>query len=511
MVEERRYIAVYARVSDADAQAESSIPDQIREGRAFARQKWPNIPLQVFSEIGTAATISGRPEFCRLISLCGEGRIQAIVVRDQDRLSRDAAEMLAFHKHVSGKGVQVWLYRSGQQLKSESPTDKLLLTMLSGVSQFEREMGAVRTKARMISMRNGGQWTGGKIPVGYKLELVDGRKNLIPNGQADAVRRVFQTAADTHSLAEAHRVAQAEGLWTGKQSTLYGLENRVYVGEWRTPQGVWIPDHHEPLVSREVFEMAQEIKRLPFNMHIRKHDRVFILEGLIHCEHCGCHMTNHHVKKANGLRIFYYECTKRGAKCPVKRIPAGEMEDWVWDRLADLCRDAKILNAALDEYERSGAEISGVDLARLGELNGHLKDATEKQKTIKAYMDSYFSKGSFPPPSVSDDLIALESNMAALRREVEELRLRTSPPRKVKADEFLFALRQALTDGQASPKAKQGVIQSLVKQIVVSTKEIRIDLLDPSEAALPRGLAVGETFERRTGMAPRPGLEPGTL
>ncbi len=305
-MESEKFVGIYGRVSEAESTDQSSVPDQLREGREFAAKQWPATPGLEFSEIQSAATIAKRPEFCRLLAKANEGKIKAIVVRDQDRLSRDTVEMLALHRHLSKIGVEIWLYRSGQKLAGDSPTEKLMLTLLSSVSQFEREMAGIRTKARMVSMRNAGQWNGGNKPTGYKVE----NGIFIPNEKAEAVAEVFKAAAETGSLAEATEASRRVGLWKNKQSVQYALANRVYAGAWHKPDGTWIEDHHAALVSKEIFDAAQKTASMPWNPKIRKHDRVFMLQGLLHCSHCNRPLTTHHVKKGD-VRFFYYECTAR--------------------------------------------------------------------------------------------------------------------------------------------------------------------------------------------------------
>ena len=104
-MEAPRYVAVYGRVSDADDAARSSIPYQLREGRAFAERKWPGVSIVEFSEVGSAATIAGRPEFCRLLSMARAGQLRALIVRDQDRLSRDHREMFGNYILDAAKSI----------------------------------------------------------------------------------------------------------------------------------------------------------------------------------------------------------------------------------------------------------------------------------------------------------------------------------------------------------------------------------------------------------------------
>ena len=303
------FIALYGRVSDAESEKDSSVPLQLRDAAAFARKKWPGERIREFKEVVSARDIKGRPVFCELLSLCKSRQVARIIVRDQDRLSRgDAAETLQCLAYLKLHGVEVWEYRSGNPIACDSPHAKLMTTVMAGVAAFEREITTLRVTDKMRAMRRDGTWTGGRCLLGYSVCGVDGKKTLVPSEKAAAVRRVFETAAKTHSLAEAFRVSKALGLWSAKQSVQHALRNRTFLGEWHTAEGKWIVGHHEAIVDQKTFDRAKATQGLDYNPRQRKVDRVFSLQGLVVCEHCGRHMTPYHVKKQSGLQIFYYEC-----------------------------------------------------------------------------------------------------------------------------------------------------------------------------------------------------------
>ena len=480
-----RYVGIYARVSSADDEAATSIPDQLREARQYAAKKWPSMPVVEFSEIGSASSIAGRPEFCRLLAQVAEGSIAALVCRDQDRLSRETGEMLMLHKELTKHGVEVWLYRSNNQLRTDSPTDKAFVSMMATFSTFEREMAAVRTKARVNSMRTQGLWFGGKTPRGYRLETIDGKRTLVPSADAAAVKQVFTVAAETNSLATAFKLAKSLGLWNGKQGVLDALRHRIYLGEYRTPTGEWIKDHHEPIVDLALFAAAQKTKGLDYVTYPRKHDRVFIFEGLVRCTHCGNTMTNSHVKKKNGLRIFYYECMRTKSTCPVKRVPAGDFEEWIWERLAELCQDPKVIRNALDEYERNAGAVNATDRALMTTLEDGLKIQQTKQKTIKEYLDSFFREGRLPSMSWGEELVTIEQNIAVLQKQIAELKVKTNPTGKLSAEKFIAALRKMLSEWKEGAKQKQKIAQALVRQVLVSESGVDLQLIDPTTAWSP--------------------------
>ena len=479
-MQDKQVIALYARISSGDEDESNSIPDQLREARDFVSKRWPNAPIAEYSEIGSASTITGRPQFCKLLASLNEGKISHVIVRDQDRLSRDTTEMLGLFRHLNKSGVEIWIYRSGQQLKSDSPTEKLMLTLLSGVSEFERSMAAVRTKSRITSLRNDGKWTGGATPRGYKI--IAGK--LIPSEQAPLVRRVFEVAATTKSLAEAFRYAKGEGLWAGKQSVLDALGSRTYLGEYKTPASV-LKGHHEPLISEALFDAAQMTTRLAYEPNRRKHDRVFELEGLVRCQHCGRLMTNYHVKKPSGLRIYYYACVRTAKTCLVKRIPAADFEAWVWAQLNGLCESPRTLRLALENYQRSNDNVNRAEIALLAELQNKHKTASISKKATLDFMMKLFSEGMQPELDLNTKLAEFNSKLADLDRQIAETKAKLNPKEKLDAESFLRGLRAFLTGETGQPARRRSVIRSLLRQIIVRPDGIDFELKEPAQGLNP--------------------------
>jgi site-specific DNA recombinase len=67
------------------------------------------------------------------------------------------------------------------------------------------------------------------------------------------------------------------------------LRHRIYTGDFDWA-GVTYRGLHEPLVSRELWNRAQEILQRKFAKRLRGSRHDFAFSGLISCGHCGCAM-----------------------------------------------------------------------------------------------------------------------------------------------------------------------------------------------------------------------------
>lgn len=475
---EPKIVAVYGRVSDAEDIQSSTVPLQLKKGVEFAREKWPDASILEFEEIKSAQFIKSRPIFCEMLTRAVKENFHAIVVRDQDRLSRDTQESLMIFAKLAEKKVEVWTYSNRSQVRTDNPQAKFLATMLSATSAFEREMTGVRTQAKILELRSKGLYSGGHIPKGYCLNA---QKEFVPDPVvAEKVKRVFQIAADTRSLSHAFQAAKDSGLLGSKQGVQFMLKNRIYLGEWNRATGNWQKGHHAALIDEDTFLRAQRTIPLAHPIHVRKVERVYLLQGIVYCQHCGRAMRHHHTKKKNGLRIHYYDC-KNASTCPVKRIPADQFEGWAWKRLAELCQNPKVLKAALREHERSSSGVDSLAKARLAGIQSELQDTQTRQGTVKAYMDSLFKEGKFPASSLNDELAVMDDKIKALKIQEVETKRACKPKEKIEAEKFIRALRELLADGNLKPQQKQTVLKTLIARIDVSETELKMHLIDPSK------------------------------
>ena len=83
------------------------------------------------------------------------------VVTKPDRLARSTTELLAIEADLSKRGIGlVILSMGGQVLDTRSATSKLMLTILAGVAQWEREIMLERQRAGIAAAKAAGKYKG---------------------------------------------------------------------------------------------------------------------------------------------------------------------------------------------------------------------------------------------------------------------------------------------------------------------------------------------------------------
>jgi DNA invertase Pin-like site-specific DNA recombinase len=144
----------YARTSTADQLA--GFEAQIKELEAANCEK-------IYSE--QISSIAVRPQLQAAIDFAREG--DRFVVTKIDRLARSVSDLLTIIQVLEHKKVGIRILNLG--MDTETPTGKLMLTVLAGVAQFEREIMLERQREGVAKAKAAGKYKGRK-PIGSDLQ-----------------------------------------------------------------------------------------------------------------------------------------------------------------------------------------------------------------------------------------------------------------------------------------------------------------------------------------------------
>ena len=184
---ERQESAVlYIRVSTLD-QAEHgvSLDAQEQRLRAYAAAQGLSVVAVLREEaISGTVPLSERPEGKKLVELVTTGKAAHVVALKLDRLFRSAVDALQTTAEWDRRGVSLHLVDlGGQSLNTGSAMGRMMLTMLAGFAQFERDLTAERTKAALAHKRNANTVYSpvpfGKIREGDALRNDDAEQSII--------------------------------------------------------------------------------------------------------------------------------------------------------------------------------------------------------------------------------------------------------------------------------------------------------------------------------------------
>lgn len=329
--------ALYVRKSSEDSGKQiQSIENQLKTLREKARRDGFTI-VKTYSEEKSAKTPYRRPLFNQMLADLEAGLIDAIICWDLSRLSRNAVE---------GGKIQYLLQTAAikQIVTNEKiyfPTDNsIMMTFELGMAtEYSLALGK-NVKRGMNHKADKGVYPN-VAPIGYlnTYNSHTGEKFIVTDQEkAPLVRKLWDLLlTNEFSMGELVEKAAVMGLRTRlskrrpeKKLSRHGLHgifsNSFYYGEFKWHKDIY-QGVHEPLITKEEFDRAQEIisskKSAP---RPKKHKYAF--KGFIRCGECGASVTAEHKDKVRldgsvNHRV-YYRCTHRLSNCDCKQTAVRE-------------------------------------------------------------------------------------------------------------------------------------------------------------------------------------------
>lgn len=332
-------VAGYCRVSTDKEDQANSFASQQRYFREYIQNHSDWELFDIYADEGiTGTSTKKRVQFSRMIDDAYKGKFQMIATKEVSRFSRNILDTIAYTRELRAIGIGVIF--ATDQINTLEPESEMLLSFLASIAQEESR----RTSSRVVwgqtrQMEKGVVF--GQSLLGYDVK--NGQLKINPEG-AEVVRLIFHKyAAEQASTSEIARYLTGKGYQTYRGNTNWNanaiikiLKNEKYVGdlmqkktytpdflthEKRVNHGavpyITIEDHHEPIVTREIWKKAQEHLRQN-NKHREGdwgHSNRYVFSGKIKCGTCGSSFVSRIKYLKDGTKIRRWSCrtaTSRG-------------------------------------------------------------------------------------------------------------------------------------------------------------------------------------------------------
>ncbi len=308
----KRRVAAYCRVStDKDEQANSLCNQrEFFEDYINKHDDWALVGIY-YDEGKSGTTTENRDGFNKMIADCKQGLIDTVLTKEVSRFGRNVVDVLNHIRNLKSMDINVIFSSDGLDTATED--GELRLSIMATLAQDESRKTSQRVKfGHRCQMEKGVVF--GRSLLGYDVK--DG-KLLINEEGADIVRSIFNKytieGKGTHVIA---RELYEEGIkpmrcreWNNVV-ILRVLRNEKYVGDlcqgktftpdYKTHKKkyqkdaekmVYLKNHHEPIISRELWEMTQaELKRRSPDEETRsRYSNRYWCSGKVYCGECGRH------------------------------------------------------------------------------------------------------------------------------------------------------------------------------------------------------------------------------
>lgn len=340
---------IYMRLSHDDKLDESvSITNQRAIIQHYCSERGITI-VKEFVDDGYTGGNFDRPGFIAMIDFLKPGHVRQVITKDLSRLGRDMTESSYYaERYFPENGIVYQTADGNYNSLEENPYAPFVFAM----NDVYIRDASRKVRAVLSYKRERGQYCACP-PFGYKKAPTN-HNLLVPDEvTAPIVKQIFQYAVDGMSTGAIAELLTKTGVITPlKYRVLYRdefgekgasratdswnyttvkrvIQNPVYTGDTvlgktkkvnskskkkvKVPRENWAitADTHEALVSKEMFEIANENVRrrsTTFKSHIKQNGgyRVSIFRGLVFCENCGSAMCSCGAANGDDRNTYWY-------------------------------------------------------------------------------------------------------------------------------------------------------------------------------------------------------------
>ena len=497
--------ALYERLSRDDLLAgeSMSIANQKQMIEKYAKDHgFRN--CQHFPDDGVSGTVFSRPELNRLLDLVRQDMVATVIIKDQSRIGRDVLEVGLLKREFEEHNVR--LIAMGDNLDTAKGFD-----MMSIIRDVFNEFYVADTSKKIRAVKKAKSEAGdmkiGRPPIGYMRDPEDDQKFVIDEDAAAIVREIFtriiagdgvsKIAADFNrrkvdtAITRWNRragmdIGEDPHRWSGQQVQQIA-QNRTYLGErilqkYTTvsyknhdriirPPEEWcvFPDHHEPIVSVEIFETVQRLRSV--RRKFTKTGDLGVLNGLMVCDTCGDNLRIVNNVKANHAMYLCRNyansvCAGTGHECTRHSINRKTIEELVLDelrRVTEFARRDKAKFVAVIRSEKDKAHEKALK-AKTSLLAKDEKRIAELDAIINRIYEDHVA-GKLSDERFNKMLTTYESEQTTLIAEAEVLRTEvTAEKEKADSIEKFLKLCETYTD---FTELTAEVARTFIERIVV--------------------------------------------
>lgn len=460
------HFATYGRKSVYSDKSDS-VDNQQRMCREYVDLKFSGSveSFECYQDEGFTGANTNRPGLQRLLSDIADGLVDALVVYQLDRISRDVKDFANIYASLEEKGVMFISIK--ENIDTATPIGRAMMYVTMVFAQMERETIAARVTDNMIGLAKKGLWTGGNPPYGYRREhiQVNGKKHctIVPVPEAaEYVLGIYKEFLDGgyslqgmetefkrqgrrtvngafFSTTQLHKIltmpycvpatpevwdfysglgcqmADERESWDGKCGVMiYGRSTEKNKKHQVQPHDAWVVTEgiHEPFVPVDVWLAVQARFRQNTFEKKQKYD-IPLLKGTLRCAKCGGLMQVSRKKLAHGRILSSYYCLKRMRQgveaCDMSMIKCSKLDDRVLAVFSEIEADPSVIRkyAEAESPSDDGSALRDLERkasairTRIGRLTESLADGSAASKYIIAQIEA-------------EDL-----SLAAINREIE--------------------------------------------------------------------------------------------
>lgn len=492
----RKRVAAYVRVSTNGEEQLQSFNSQKEyyQDKISANKEWALVGIYADEGI-TGTKTNKRDEFLRMIDDCMNGLVDIVITKSVSRFSRNLVDVLSYTRMLKAKGVTVIFEK--ENIDTSTMESEMQLSLISALAQNEVESLSQNVSLGVQMKMSRGELMGFNSCLGYDYHPED--KSISINEQeADTVRMIYDLyvqgygaytiAKELTRLGKVNKKGKVK--WT--DSGIRGiLKNEKYKGDLLMGKTYTVDpiskrrldnrgesnkyytrNHHEPIVSEEIWNKAQEIRESRYHTNENVSDaartkfaRKYAFSSMCQCGFCGTNLTrrSHHQDTQHKKPVW--KC-RTAANKEIENCPHSKAID-----------EVIIENAFLEMFQLLAENFDDVLEFVLSSLEDTISkdDSTEKQKRVEKEISALEKKRKKLTDMYLDDKISKEAyddkyselNHKLEKCEEERLLFSEKALSQKNIANRMKTIREKLKNAEICDEFDRLVFESIVEKVIV--------------------------------------------
>ncbi|MEE4562795.1 recombinase family protein [Paenibacillus polymyxa] len=335
---QKKKVAAYCRVSTDSEEQKESYTNQVNHYTQYIQNNLEWEMADIYADEGISGTnTKNRTHFNRMIQDARNGKLDLILVKSISRFARNTLDLLKYVRELKSLGVAVFFER--ENINTLDTTGEVLLTILSSLAQDESRNISENSRWGILrGFQNGKVFCNTTRFLGYDKD--EHGELVINEPEAEIVRRIYEEYLDGKSYQAIARGLMRDHIktvtggdtWWDSSITLiltnekyYGalLQQKTVTVDFLThkriknkgqEQQYLIEDNHEPIVSKEIFEVVQKEKERRAKLkgsvmgESKRYSSKYALSSKVYCGCCGAIFKRRTWNSNNPSKKVVWQC-----------------------------------------------------------------------------------------------------------------------------------------------------------------------------------------------------------
>lgn len=329
-----------------------------------------------------------RPEMVRLLEDIEVLRPELIIFTKLDRWFRNIKEYYKVQEILDAHKVQ-WK-AIHEDYDTTTSSGRLHVNIMLSVAQDEADRTSERIRAVQADLVSKGRPISGSVPLGFKIEKIDGVKRIVKNEQdKEEVMDIIQHYQTNQCLQATHLyINQKYGRSRPKIFIKKLLRNPLLYGSYNGNNSFT-----EGYITQDDFNAIQAA--LAKNIRMRRTNRIYLFTGLCRCPSCGNNLAG--VNDRHGVNRYRCRLHIERRCDQMHSLSERKIEKYLKENILQAFKDYKI--DVMKKHKKKKRESPAKYEAQLSRLNetyilGNLTQEyyTTKSKELKAKISELSAK-----------------------------------------------------------------------------------------------------------------------